>query len=1122
MHRPRTDTAMEPAAVPAATARRPRRRPTASLATAVLATLAALFLAVTLLAPPARAHSIDNPGEDLLHYELLTTAPRVEVVRPGRTPLHKRGARPAVHADDHLRVALSAFNRTFHLHLRPDTHLVHPQATVTVHRPDGSVVTKPLTARVYRGRVVENRAHSDRLHAWDAAGVVAHVAAADATAHLAPTRQELVEEAAVGTASLVMEHDGLTEHDELANHYPNTRKPVFYAHFDVAGEQYKVTPLHAYAATKRPNDPEVAPLKVRRSVGGPAAADATMLIYRASDTVAGRLGKRAAATSANPRDGRRLLMRDPIAPPTAAASSPSAPGECGAGLVAWNRDYRKTAAKDRARMFRDAGLPADLVVVGEPLFPNSTIDGADAGHLQRRQASRTTVNAAAAAATSTPITSPAQCISNPKFVYMGVASDCMYSAQFGNSESQVLTQLINVWSQVSAKYQTTFNVGVGIVSTEVRLTCGKEAWNRECSTSFSIQDRLGAFSQWRGTRASAEGLWHLMSTCNTGTTLGIAWTGTVCQTKATAQSRAADPSSGTTAGTDYVSGTGVSTLTRDQWKVVAHEVAHNFGAVHDCISSQCSAAAAAGTRITDLSCCPCSTGGTTTGNCDCGGQYIMNPTDNSRTDAFSPCSVSSVCGTLQRALRSPLGGTQCLQEPGAQTTLQGKVCGNGILEEGEQCDCGTKCDSDACCTKDCKFKAPAVCSDTNNPGCCAGCQFKPAGTVCRDSQDFCDVPETCSGTSAVCPTDAFREDGLACKLNGTFPDATRAAATYCASGMCTSRSAQCFLASKGQTMVFQTACSAQQGSCSVSCADPSGGNACYLLDSAFFDGTECGLGGRCRAGQCSGSSLLNSLSSWLYANPTVTIVVAIILGLSVLSCLYSCCVRKFCDKMRQRKVPVRIPAPPPRASVSPALDHDSPHPPPAPAAPASTAPPAMASAPPAARQDTAQRMYEEQQAYLSQVATSTRPSPPPAVAASATGPTGSPFPPPRSTPVHHSGGSGGSAYAADTSHQHLLRTADQDPPYAASVSQAGYGNEVYAQAPPLRHNHLQATGGSRYPPAPYVEQPPVTAAYAQYSGYGQPIGQPPPPQQQPQAYYGQQQQQQQQQQYPQGTGYGGR
>jgi hypothetical protein len=56
-----------------------------------------------------------------------------------------------------------------------------------------------------------------------------------------------------------------------------------------------------------------------------------------------------------------------------------------------------------------------------------------------------------------------------------------------------------------------------------------------------------------------------------------------------------------------------------------------------------------------------------------------------------------------------------------------EMCGNAVVEAGEQCDGG------ACCT--------------------ASCTFVPAATVCRAAAGVCDVSESCTGASAACPTD---------------------------------------------------------------------------------------------------------------------------------------------------------------------------------------------------------------------------------------------------------------------------------------------------------------------------------------------------------------------------------
>ncbi|KNE64826.1 hypothetical protein AMAG_10162, partial [Allomyces macrogynus ATCC 38327] len=792
----------------------------------LLFTLLATFLAIC--AHPTCAHSVDTPADDLASLSILATPARLAVVRPGvasaYTPLHKRATR-AVHADDHLRVTLDAYNATFVLHLAPDTHLVHPDAVVEVVK-DGKTVTKPLRARVYAGHVVAQGAQEEEEMVWTTTG----------KGH--------------GRARMVLYHDGLTDDPDYGHHYTSTRVPIFAAEWTAFGETYRADPIHAYLRHKRPHDP-LLPASRHLRARDPRLADATMVLYRDSDTVGARSHQ------------QHLLSR---------RDEPVAAGECGnMQFGEWNRAFRAQWAADRA-------------------------DRASTRLRSRAPSSN--------------------CPTDPSFVYMGVAADCSYTATFKGSEKDIINELITVWGTVSSKYQDTFNVGVGIVRTVLRMDCGgAEPWNRDCATTaYQISDRLSDFSKWRGDQKTDEGLWHLLSKCNTGATLGIAWTGTLCETSTRDQPKSATPgsgssqlsaiSSGTGGDREYVTGAGVSTITRDQWKVVAHEIGHNFGAIHDCIASQCSAGA--------QDCSPCTSAagnGTSSGSCDCAGRFLMNPTDNSATNQFSPGSVDDICRHVTKVAKS-MGAKSCLLKPGARKLLQGNVCGNGVLEEGEQCDCGDRCAQDACCTAQCTLKPNAQCSDRNSPGCCAQCKFKPAGSVCRPAHEFCDVAETCSGTSAECPKDTYLPDGTTCTLNGTVP-AESAANSYCASGLCTNRDAQCFLASKGQATVFRTACAPRQGECQITCQVGNATNQCSEFNAVFLDGTDCGLGGRCQAGQCSGSSILNSVSGWIKGNPTLAYVVAAAIGLAVLMCAWSCVLRPAADKCCRRAGKKKVPIPPP-------------------------------------------------------------------------------------------------------------------------------------------------------------------------------------------------------------------
>lgn len=166
--------------------------------------------------------------------------------------------------------------------------------------------------------------------------------------------------------------------------------------------------------------------------------------------------------------------------------------------------------------------------------------------------------------------------------------------------------------------------------------------------------------------------------------VGIAWINQVCQVKSFKNAGS----------TDTVSGTSVSVLIPNQFSVIAHEIGHNFGAVHDCDSSQCRVC-----KGTNCDCCTC-------GTCDCRGQFVMHPESGGLSlKDFSPCSKGDVCGkipVLGKCLSGNAGWFDCIYfslEPGKYKTIKTAVCGNGIVEEGEECDCGSpeECAKDPCC-----------------------------------------------------------------------------------------------------------------------------------------------------------------------------------------------------------------------------------------------------------------------------------------------------------------------------------------------------------------------------------------------------------------------------------------
>uniref|UniRef100_A0A671PPE6 Zinc metalloproteinase-disintegrin-like batroxstatin-1 n=1 Tax=Sinocyclocheilus anshuiensis TaxID=1608454 RepID=A0A671PPE6_9TELE len=108
------------------------------------------------------------------------------------------------------------------------------------------------------------------------------------------------------------------------------------------------------------------------------------------------------------------------------------------------------------------------------------------------------------------------------------------------------------------------------------------------------------------------------------------------------------------------------------------------------------------------------------------------------------------------------------------------VCGNGFVEIGEQCDCGTvqECTNPCCNATTCKLTEGSQCATGE---CCENCKIRSAAHVCRPKNDDCDLPESCTGKSAECPEDVFTVNGLPCK-NGKG---------YCYNGQCPQREEQC-------------------------------------------------------------------------------------------------------------------------------------------------------------------------------------------------------------------------------------------------------------------------------------------------------------------------------------------
>ncbi|KAJ8365525.1 hypothetical protein SKAU_G00143560 [Synaphobranchus kaupii] len=142
---------------------------------------------------------------------------------------------------------------------------------------------------------------------------------------------------------------------------------------------------------------------------------------------------------------------------------------------------------------------------------------------------------------------------------------------------------------------------------------------------------------------------------------------------------------------------------------------------------------------------------------------------------FSSCSKKDLAASLEKGV-----GMCLFNVPEVKVLYGGQKCGNGYVEEGEECDCGEleECMNPCCNATTCTLKGDAVCAHGQ---CCEDCKLKAAGTPCRESSNSCDLPEFCTGANPHCPANVYLHDGHAChNVDG-----------YCYNGICQTHEQQC-------------------------------------------------------------------------------------------------------------------------------------------------------------------------------------------------------------------------------------------------------------------------------------------------------------------------------------------
>ncbi|XP_062824150.1 disintegrin and metalloproteinase domain-containing protein 21-like [Anolis carolinensis] len=321
-----------------------------------------------------------------------------------------------------------------------------------------------------------------------------------------------------------------------------------------------------------------------------------------------------------------------------------------------------------------------------------------------------------------------------RYAKVAIVVDNERFVRFDSNETVVTLHVLDIFHTAISFYDA--------LSVQLFLV-GLEIWSERnlINTATTQGAVLWDFGEWRRrsllTRLQNDAA-HLFLYKDRPPVLGIAYLETICSTH-------------------YA--VGVNYFTSDNLYyfsiTFAHELGHNLGMAHDQRYCRCDRATCIMARYQDI------------------------------TDQFSNCSYRDYFKFRNH---------QCLLIPPGEVLHRFTYCGNKVVEDGEQCDCGKEdeCESDPCCQSNCVLRPGATCAFGS---CCRNCQYVPARSICRRNVSICDLPEYCHGSSEWCPEDVYVQDGAPCRDGA-----------YCYQGNCTTHDRQCKIIFGSQATVASEDC----------------------------------------------------------------------------------------------------------------------------------------------------------------------------------------------------------------------------------------------------------------------------------------------------------------------------
>ncbi|XP_039747128.1 disintegrin and metalloproteinase domain-containing protein 11 isoform X2 [Pararge aegeria] len=322
-----------------------------------------------------------------------------------------------------------------------------------------------------------------------------------------------------------------------------------------------------------------------------------------------------------------------------------------------------------------------------------------------------------------------------KYIETALVIDrAMFENRNGSTRSEVVHDAIQV-ANIADLYFRTLNTRVSVVYIESWQSADQADFDRKHDITKAIQ-KFSDYAARKLYKIEKDTTQFLSGTSFPGDQAGISVPNTMCTPKSVGISVDSNPYE-----PHLLAGT------------MAHMIGHNIGMGHDDGRENC--------FCRDWHGCIMA-------------QSIVG-LENVQPYKFSECSKNDYISELRG------GQGLCLLNKPNELIVH-RQCGNGRLDEGEECDCGTlaECDHNSpCCDPfTCRLTKEAQCAEGE---CCERCQLKLRGVICRESMNECDLEETCTGLSGSCPADSYKKNGVACQSGKG----------HCYAGHCPTLATQC-------------------------------------------------------------------------------------------------------------------------------------------------------------------------------------------------------------------------------------------------------------------------------------------------------------------------------------------